>query len=139
MIAFIFVIVAFYCFWSELKFTAEREVEHYLSSITTDGLSKILIWGFGEDVELSSLEDQEEILSHLSKITANMGSHKADTKALGGIVLEIKLIYINGNEEKITLPAFTYPTLLGRQDFYLSIEGEDLWEPFEQYFKLLRN
>ena len=96
-------------------------------------------------MELCTVEEQREILNHLAKIEATLGGQGSDTQADGAVILDIKLFYEDGRTELVTLPAFTYPTLLGDRDFYLSIDGEKpvgqvkLWEPFVKYFELLQD
>lgn len=127
------------------KLVSEHNVEHYFSDLSIDGLTKLGIYGLGEHVELYTWEAQEEILNHLSKIEATMGGLGSNTKELGGILLKIVLFYADGQEEVITLPAFTYPTLLGDRDFFLTIDGESaleqrkIWDPFRKYFNLLQS
>lgn len=124
--------------------TSERNVEQHLSNLSADGLTKIGIYGLGERVELYTLEAQEEILNHLSKMEAVMGVDGSNTETGGGIVLEIRLFYDDGSEELVTLPAYKYPTLLGDRGFFLTIDGETvfektkIWDPFRKYFRLLQ-
>lgn len=137
--------VGFCLVGSLFKSASERNVERYLSTLSIDGLTKIGIYGLGEHVELCTVEEQREILNHLAKIEATLGGQGSDTQADGAVILDIKLFYEDGRTELVTLPAFTYPTLLGDRDFYLSIDGEKpvgqvkLWEPFVKYFELLQD
>lgn len=126
------------------KSTAERNVAHYLSNLSSDELVQIKIFGFGETVELDTPAAQKEILDHLARLEPCMGAEGSDTNALGAILFDISLFYANGSEKRVTLPAFRYPTILGDRDFYLTIDGElpartKIWDPFRQYFELLQN
>lgn len=123
---------------------SERNVEHYISGLSNGELSKIVIRGFRDNVEVCSAEEQDDILYHLSKIKADMEALGSNTEMPGAIILQLELYYADGREEMLTIPAFRYPTLLGERDFYLSINGEGidgekkLWAPFKKYFELLR-
>lgn len=131
-------LITIFFFESLLRVSSEKNVEHYLSSLPTDGLVKIGLYGLGEHVELFSAEAQREILDHLSKLKANMGAEGSDTRADGAVVFCIRLDYRDGRQETISYPAFSYPTILGKRGFYLSVEG-DIWAPFRQYFRLLQD
>lgn len=131
-------LVTIFFFVTLLRVSSEKSVEHYLSSLPTNGLVKVDLCGLGEHVELFSAEEQKEILDHLSILKANMGAEGSDTRALGAVVLSIRLDYRDGRQETISYPAFSYPTILGKRNFYLSAEG-DTWAPFRQYFRLLQD
>lgn len=145
LVLLIFAATGLFLAGSLFRSVSERSVEHYLSNLSADGLTKISIYGLGESVELYTAEEQEEILNHLDKFQATLGGDDSDTQAAGGIIFDIKLFYADGREELVTLPAFRYPTLLGDRDFYLSIDGEKvegakkLYVPFRKYFRLLQD
>ena len=145
LVLLIFAATGLFLAGSLFRSVSERSVEHYLSNLSADGLTKISIYGLGESVELYTAEEQEEILNHLDKFQATLGGDDSDTQAAGGIIFDIKLFYADVREELVTLPAFRYPTLLGDRDFYLSIDGEKvegakkLYVPFRKYFRLLQD
>ncbi len=135
---------SFWLMGNLFKSTVERDVAHYLSNLLSDELVQIKVFGLGEDVEVDTPAAQKEILDHLAKLEVYMGVDDSDTRAPGAVVLQITLIYIDGREKVVTLPAFRYPTILGDRDFYLTIDGEmpartKIWDPFRQYFKLLQD
>lgn len=137
-------VASFWLMGNLFKSTAERDVAHYLWNLSSDELVQIKISGLGENVELDTLSAQKEILDHLARLEVYVGADDSDTRAPGAVVLQVTLIYIDGREKVVTLPAFRYPTILGDKDFYLTIDGEmpartKIWDPFRQYFKLLQD
>ena len=116
------------------KSSSERNVKQYFSNLSADRISQIGIFAFGEYVEVCDVREQTEILNHLSKMEVTLGGSHSDTQADGGIIMSIQLFYKNGSIETITLPAFTYTTILGNKDFYIWMDGEDILQPFEKHF-----